>query len=188
MMGKKYVKVGVALLFTLVCVFIITEYSLSSEETKKDSRTNYAKFLEEKTHWCTTMVISCSDFRFGMATQELVNNVLGFMEDYDYFAIPGSIKNMLNSETRELVLSTFGISVQLHHVKRIVIITHEDCIGYGGSRIFGTHKEEEIYTIKDMKKARRLMRIRFPHLKVHLFYGKIISEGEKRVYKFEQID
>jgi len=118
----------------------------------------------------------------------LVNNVLGFMEDYDYFAIPGSINNMLNSETRELVLSTFGISVQLHHVKRIVIITHEDCIGYGGSRTFGTHEEEEKYTIKDMKKARKLVRIRFPHLKVHLFYGKIISEGEKEVYKFEQID
>src|SRR3990170_6753418 len=158
MMGKKYVKVGVALLFTLVCDFIIMKHSLSSEETKKDSRTNYAKFLEEKTHWCTTMVISCSDFRFGMATQELVNNVLGFMEDYDYFAIPGSIKNMLNSETRELVLSTFGISVQLHHVKRIVIITHEDCIGYGGFTIFCTHKKEKKYKKKKKKKEKKNIR------------------------------
>src|SRR3989337_3215416 len=152
MMGKKYVKVGVALLFTLVCDFIRMKHSLSSEETKKDSRTNYAKFLEKKTHWCTTMVISCTDFRFGMATEELVNDVLGFMEDYDYFAIPGSINNMLNSETRELVLSTFGISVQLHHVKRIVIITHEDCIGYGGGKKICKNEEEKKKKKKKKKK------------------------------------
>lgn len=154
---------------------------------KKDGEINYEHFFEEKKHWCSTMVINCSDFRFAKAAQELINEKLGFKGDYDYFSIPGSIRNMLNKETRKLVMDTFGISVRLHHVKRIVIVAHEDCIGYGGEEAFSSHEEEYKKITKDLKKARKLMRFRFRDLDVYLFYGRIIEGGDNRKIEYEQI-
>ncbi|MDR4507332.1 MAG: hypothetical protein MRJ65_03685 [Candidatus Brocadiaceae bacterium] len=171
----------------LLVVFHVAFISTSIASSNKEAKLSYEHFFDAKTHWCETMVINCSDFRFAAASQELINDLLGFKGDYDYFAIPGSIRNMLDSNTRKLVLDTFGISVRLHHVKRVVLILHEDCMGYGGSKSFDNRTEEHDSIVKDLKKARRLMRFRFNHLKVYLFYGKVHYKNNERVYSFEQI-
>jgi len=147
----------------------------------------YEHFFEGKKRWCETMVINCSDFRFARATQKFINENLGYKGDYDYFSIPGSIRNMLDKETRKLVMDTFGISVRLHHVKRVVIIAHEDCIGYGGEETFRNSEEEYNKIVKDMKKARRLMRFRFRDLSIYLFYGRIINDTDVKKVEYEQI-
>src|SRR3990170_1555447 len=98
--------------------------NIPSFTRNKSREINYKHFFEEKKHWCSTMVINCSDFRFAKATQGLINEKIGLKGDYDYFSIPGSIRNMLNKETRKLVMDTFGISVRLHQVKRVIIISH----------------------------------------------------------------
>lgn len=85
-------------------------------------------------------------------------------------------------------MNTFGISVRLHHVKRIVILAHQDCsIGYGGSSNFPDVGIEYKTICKDLKKARRLFGIRFPHLRVDLYYGTVYYNENKRIYNFKQI-
>jgi len=205
-LGKKIYAIIIPLFFLFIQCSFLNKYSLASNETesketwdigeangekkqtfsKKKSEIHYERFFEEKKHWCGTMVINCSDFRFAKATQKFINEKLGYKGDYDYFSIPGSIRNMLNKQTRKLVMDTFGISVHLHHVKRVVIIAHEDCIGYGGEA-FSSHEEEYKKITKDLKKARKLMRFRFREMEVYLFYGKIIdSDGERKI-EYEQI-
>ncbi|OOP54796.1 MAG: hypothetical protein AYP45_18165 [Candidatus Brocadia carolinensis] len=142
----------------------------------------------KKTKWCDSLVITCSDFRFTTATQEFINNRLDLKGNYDYISIPGSIKNLLDRNTRDLVLNKFGVSVRLHHVKRVIILGHEDCsIGYGGSKNFKDSTDEYKMICKDLKKARTRMGIRFPHLKVYLYYATLLSENNQRIYNFEQI-
>ena len=180
----------------LQCSFV-NNNSIASNESKSEKKPsftknksrdiNYEHFFKEKKHWCSTMVINCSDFRFAKASQVLINERMGLKGDYDYFSIPGSIRNMLNKETIKLVMEEFGISVRLHHVKRVVIIAHEDCIGYGGRQAFSSHEEEYKTIRKDLRKARRLMRLRFRDSEVYLFYGRLINREGSRGVEYEQI-
>ncbi|GJQ16222.1 MAG: hypothetical protein HBSIN01_01810 [Candidatus Brocadia sinica] len=169
-----------------------TNTSLATDESTDEIQTHktvkYSTFFDKKTHWCDALVITCTDFRFTTATQEFINNRLGLKGNYDYISIPGSIRNLLDSRTRNLVLNTFGVSVRLHHVKRVVILGHQDCsIGYGGSKNFSEPLVEYKTICKDLKKARRLMRLRFPHLKVYLYYATVLSKDHQRIYNFKQI-
>ena len=180
----------VALLF--IATFTITiKASLASDELgedKKPPKVKYSKFFDEKKHWCDALVITCTDFRFTTATQEFINDRLGLKGKYDYISIPGSIRNLLDSNTRDLVLNTFGISLRLHHVKRVVILAHQDCtIGYGGSKSFPELAVEYKTICKDLKKARRLFGIKFPHLRVDLYYGTVFFNDNKRIYNFKHI-
>ncbi|WP_347275239.1 carbonic anhydrase [Candidatus Kuenenia sp.] len=195
-MKKKYVFIAAMLFMIFQCSFVNNSAIASNESesekvlpfTRNKSRDiNYEHFFKEKKHWCSTMVINCSDFRFAKATQGLINERMGLKGDYDYFSIPGSIRNILNKETIKLVMEEFGISVLLHHVKCVVIIAHEDCIGYGGRETFSSHEEEFKTIRKDLRKARRIMRLRFRDLEVYLFYGRLINREGKRSVEYEQI-
>ena len=179
-----------ALLFTVMNAVTIN-ISLANDEQPSDVQpkksTKYSKFFDEKIHWCDALVINCSDFRFTSATQEFINNRLGLKNNYDFIAIPGSIHNLMDSKTRDLVLKTFGVSVRLHHVKRVVIIAHQDCTGYGGSKSYNEPVDEYKTVSKELKKARRLFGFKFPHLKVYLYYGTVLNKDHQRIYNYKQI-
>lgn len=189
MIFKKCPTITTLLLFMFIAAISATlaeDASTVSKQQKKSVR--YSKFFDEKTHWCDALVITCADFRFTTATQEFINNRLGLKGNYDYISIPGSIKNLLDPKTRDLVLNKFGISVRLHRVKRIIILGHQDCsIGYGGSKSFPEPLIEYKTICKDLKKARTRMRIRFPHLKVYLYYATVLAKDHQRIYNFKQI-
>ncbi len=184
-----HVIIVVVLFFTTLTIAI--KASLASEESvddKKPQKVKYSRFFDEKKHWCDALVITCTDFRFTTATQEFINDRLGLKGKYDYISIPGSIRNLLDSKTRDLVMNSFGISLRLHHVKRVVILAHQDCtIGYGGSKNFPELAVEYKTICKDLKKARRLFGIKFPHLRVDLYYGTVFFNDNKRIYNFKQI-
>ena len=186
--------VVIAVLLFIAVSFAAMQPSLAAEEpepsennaTSKNGK--YSKFFDEKTKWCDALVITCNDFRFTNATQAFVNERLGLKGNYDYLSIPGSIRNLLDSKTKDIVLKNFGISVRLHHVKRLIIIGHQDCsIGYGGSVNFSERADEYNTICADLKKARRLLRIRFSHLKIYLYYGTVFFKDHQRIYNFKQI-
>ncbi len=179
------------LIVSLLVLRITINVSLATDvpsNAKQALAPKYSKFFEEKPHWCDALVITCVDFRFTSATQEFVNERLGLKGNYDYISIPGSIKNLLDSKTRDLVLNKFGISVRLHHVKRLIILGHQDCtIGYGGSTSFNDAADEYNTISKDLKKARFLLGLKFSHLKVYLYYSTVLYKDHQRIYNFKQI-
>ncbi len=190
--SKKRPTIPVLLLFIFIVSTATTSASLAEDEQNDNKQqknsVKYSKFFDEKKQWCDALVISCSDFRFTSATQEFLNNRLGLKNDYDYISIPGSIRNLLDKKTRDLVFQKFGVSVRLHHVKRIIILGHQDCTnGYEGSRNFTDAAAEYKTICRDLKKARRLMRFKFPHLKVYLYYVTVFFKEHQRVYNFRQI-
>ena len=116
-LGGKFV--AILLLFAIIAVTLSSFTEGVSAEKKPPRYTQkYSKFFDEKTKWCDALVITCNDFRFTTATQEFLNNRLGLKGKYDYISIPGSIRNLMDSKTRDLVLNKFGVSVRLHRVNR----------------------------------------------------------------------
>lgn len=189
---KKHLKFIALLVFTFIFTVAAIGVSLAEDEPSDSKQqkkaVKYSKFFDEKAHWCDALVITCTDFRFTTATQEFINDRLGLKGNYDYISIPGSIRNLLDPQTRDLVLNKFGISVRLHRVKRIIILGHQDCsTGYGGSKSFPEPIVEYKTICKDLKKARTRMRIRFPHLKVYLYYATVLAKDHQRIYNFKQI-
>src|SRR5574337_1127392 len=191
---KKHLSINTPLLFIFIAISIAAIISVSfaadeSAENNQPQKTNkYSKFFDEKAKWCDALVITCTDFRFTTATQEFINDRLGLKGNYDYISIPGSIRNLIDSQTRDLVLNNFGVSSRLHHIKRVIILGHQDCTtGYGGSKNFPEPAAEYETICKDLKKARKLMHRKFPHLKVYLYYGTVFFNEHQRIYNFKQI-
>ncbi|MBI2469892.1 MAG: hypothetical protein HYV59_01430 [Planctomycetes bacterium] len=136
---------------------------------------------------CDTLVITCIDYRYANANQEFINETLGLKDNYDHISIPGSIYNLVNPETRELLFSKFALSVKLHLINRVVIISHKDCGGYGGSASFGSEIAENETLCADLRNARELLIEKYPTLEVKLFLESLVKEGDELKVHFEKI-
>src|SRR5574337_2007255 len=136
---------------------------------------------------CDTLVITCIDYRFAVANQEFINETLGMKDNYDHISIPGSIYNLVNPETRDLLFSKFALSVKLHLINRVIIITHKDCGAYGGSASFGSEIAENETLCADLRKARTLLIEKYPTLEVTLFLESLALEGNQVKVHFEKI-
>lgn len=137
---------------------------------------------EEKSD-CDTLVITCIDYRFAFANQEFLNKKLEIEGNYDHISIPGSIYNLVNPSTREIVFSKITKFVNFHLTKRIVIIGHRDCGGYGGSSAFGSEIAEYVYLTTDLKKAKQIIMEKYPTLQIDLYLETLTKEG----IQFEKI-
>lgn len=80
----------------------------------------------------TALVLSCIDFRFleaersFLALQNLTNH-------YDWTALAGaslSLNNFPQSADTTAFWDQLNLSYQLHHIKKVVIIDHQDCGAY----------------------------------------------------------
>lgn len=145
--------------------------------------------LESETSWsdCDTLVFTCIDYRFATENQNFLNETLKLKNNYDHVSIPGSIYNLVNYESRELVLRKFSQSVKLHLINRVVIINHMDCGGYGGSASFGSEIAERETHVADLRKARALLMEKYPTLEVDLFLESLVAEDGKTRVHFEKI-
>lgn len=107
-------------------------------------------------HYCKTIIITCIDFRF----QDIIDKWLdkNFRpKTYDRVAFAGGVLNL------DVDLKQIKIAHQLHHIKEVVLINHEDCGAYGKEGSFEKHAE-------DLIKASKKIKLLFPKLDVKTFY------------------
>lgn len=107
-------------------------------------------------HTVEAIVITCIDFRF----QEYINRWLSqnFQpKTYDRGAFAGAAKSL------ETILSQIEMAKRLHHIKKAVIINHEDCGAYGSKAHIDHH-------IEDLQQASKTIKEKFPNLQVETYY------------------
>lgn len=169
----------------LCLLLLITHQGCSKKEIPlfKDAKAVIALDREEERSDCDTLVFTCIDYRFAFANQEFINKKLGIEGNYDHISIPGSIYNLVNPSTRDIVFSKVTSFVNFHLIKRVVIIGHRDCGGYGGSSAFGSEIAEYIYLTSDLRKAREILIEEYPTLEVDLYLETLTREG----VRFEKI-
>lgn len=135
-------------------------------------------------HTCEMFLRGCIDWRIHQAVSEFVKNILE-VRDYDYSGYPGGVKKIVElGEQRPGILGwlswrfwmavnflstlvtgkehDFGtktvlLSCRLHGVKSVVLVAHEDCGAYGGSKSFANYEAERTFHIAQMKKAVRVI-------------------------------
>lgn len=107
-------------------------------------------------HTCDALVVFCIDFRFQKYIREWLDKNMA-NKTFDYVGFAGSTKDL------DTVLKQLVISVQLHDIKQVILIHHEGCGAYGAE---GSAQRHTI----DLRKAKKAISERYPHLTVNLYY------------------
>lgn len=107
-------------------------------------------------HQAEAIIITCIDFRF----QEYIHNWLdkNFKPyTFDRGAFAGAAKSL------DTILSQIEVANRLHHIKKAVLINHEDCGAYGAEGHIDHH-------VRDLHQAAETIKSRFPNLRVETYY------------------
>ena len=107
-------------------------------------------------HSAEAIIVTCIDFRL----QEYINKWISANfqpKTFDRVALGGGAKNL------DIILSQIDIAVRLHHIKKVVLVNHEDCGAYGETGTSEKHAE-------DLKAARVKINTVYPNLEIQTYY------------------
>lgn len=113
-------------------------------------------------HKAERIVITCIDFRL----QEHINNWIArnFQpKTFDRVALAGGVRNL------NAILEQIDIAVRLHHIKKVVLINHQDCGAYGQEN-FPDSKFEHNKHALDLKNAKEKINERFTELGIDTYF------------------
>lgn len=145
------------------------------------------KLLDQ--HETDAVVLACVDFRFRDKIAEAVRETFG-IEHFDDIKLASGAGN-LALVGRELpgrekaVLDDISLAVNGHHVKQVVLLTHETCGKYAelGHRFTDKDKEREFHA-EELREASKRVTTIFPNVDVLL--GFVYVEGDDTV-KIERV-
>lgn len=117
-------------------------------------------------------VLCCVDSRYIQPTQQFVRQQLGARR-YFLKTDAGSSRALLHGHAavRAWVLRNLRLVYQQRGVRQVIVFHHQDCLAYGGSVAFGSRSLETQAHVRELRAARRLLRMRFQHLTVQTFYA-----------------
>lgn len=122
----------------------------------------------EPTHTCKAVVLHCIDFRFRKKLIEFLNSKFG--DAYDLISVAGGVKDM------DFVIEQIRISQKLHNPEVIVLIQHEDCGAYGGSKTFKGLEEEAAFQRQELEKAKILLKQHFPQAQIETYFIRLSGD------------
>lgn len=125
-----------------------------------------------KSHYAADVfAVRCFDDRFWKTYKHFMRH-LGF-SDIDPESPAGGAKVFASPEfrtDREFMLRELRRSMRLHRTTYVKLFTHEDCGAYGGSSRFQSFEEEFEFHVRELGKAYKVIRSRFPALQVKLYF------------------
>ena len=105
------------------------------------------------------LVVHCIDFRFQGHLNRWLDENLGDGH-YDRVALAGGVYDF------ETIFKQLELAVQLHKIKKVILINHENCGAYGAA---GT---KERHTA-DLNAARKQIAAQYPALEIQTFYHQL---------------
>ena len=135
-------------------------------------------FKFKNIHSCEAVILTCIDFRFWRETLEYIEKELS-IKSFDFPSLPGAAKAINGCTENDIAMQCVSVPCDLHHAKKLVIVNHQDCGAYGGSKIFnGDEAAEENFHEEELNKAKAKNLEKYPDLEVILVYVKLADEGE----------
>ena len=134
---------------------------------------------------CDTLMIRCSDHRLAHACEQFLEEVLK-VSDYDMLVVPGGPQFLSALD----YLPKFNWAgrrwmrflVDAHEVKRVILISHEDCGWY--RHLHGGHEEHDARQQDDLRRAAAHLMDIFPGLHAEAYFASL-SDGKVRITKVE---
>jgi len=120
------------------------------------------------------------DFRLIKGIKKYMED-MGLTGDCDLVSVAGAAKNISNPGDvfdTQFVLKQVGLSHDLHHIKKIILMNHLDCGAYGGARAFATPEEEHAKHVTDLKAAAEAIKQKYPDLLIAMVIAKFLDDGD----------
>jgi len=117
-------------------------------------------------------IVRCLDSRFWGVAKHFVKS-LGIKHPDPAFPAGGAkvFSSPFDKHETEHYLGQIAKSIKLHHTKKVMLFTHHDCGAYGGFAGFGNDEDREFkFHKKELKKAKKAIKKRFPKLKVKTYF------------------
>lgn len=136
-------------------------------------------FKYKNIHACGAVVLTCIDFRFWRETVKFVEEELG-IKTFDFPSLPGAAKAINDCpHNEEVAIKCVSVPLNLHHAKKLVIVNHQDCGAYGGSKEFkGDGQAEQSFHETELMKAKAKILEKYPGFQIILIYAKLVDNGE----------
>lgn len=135
------------------------------------------KFLSPQDHYTAdACVVWCFDDRFykllkSFGKQEKWKNI-------DLVKLAGGAKALAEgasagsaSPEHDVVLGQIRASIRLHGTRRIILMTHRDCGGYGGSKNFENQNAEFVFHQAQLKAAKECVNREIPGVPVDTYFA-----------------
>ena len=121
---------------------------------------------------CPVLVLCCVDFRYIDAILVFAKKRFG-IRACDVKKDPGGVKAMLDSkpEIRKSIITNVQLIRERHDVRTLVLVNHQDCAAYGGSKRFTSLKAEAAFHVEQLLKARAILKSKSPSLNIQTFYA-----------------
>ncbi len=107
-------------------------------------------------HVTQAIVVHCMDFRLQKSINDWLQGTFGVGE-YDRLSVAGSVFDL------DFVMKQVKLSHDLHEIKKVVLINHEDCGAYGAQGNPQRHAD-------DLRQAAQRIQREIPGLDVELYY------------------
>ena len=105
---------------------------------------------------CDALVVHCMDYRLQKFLNPWILQRFG-ADNFDIISLAGGVHDY------EMVLKYVQLAVQVHSIKQVVLINHEDCRAYGRDGTYKRHKH-------DLMDAEQKIEVLFSDLEVETFY------------------
>jgi len=123
-------------------------------------------------HYTAVFTIRCVDDRFRRTFNKFIEHL--HIDHIDPKSPAGGAKVFASPDrksAREHYLQEIKKSIALHQVRRILLFTHSDCQAYGGLGRFRRNAEEEFnFHVRELQKAKKVVKKKFPRLKVETYF------------------
>lgn len=127
------------------------------------------------THTCEAVVLHCIDFRFRKILNEFLTS--RFPQGYDLISVVGGVKRLISDlPENNFILEQLEISDKLHHPPVVILIQHEDCGAYGGSKAFANFDEELNAQKSELAKAEQILKKEFPQIIIEKYLARLSGE------------
>lgn len=123
------------------------------------------------------------DFRFGPDIKAWLEKE-GLLGDVDIASMAGAVKNLVDPAQPtdvEFAMRQIDLSKRLHEIKKVVLMNHTDCGGYGGRKAFASMDEETARHAGDLEKAAAMVTAKYPDLEVVRAIAHIDDAGAIRI-------
>lgn len=131
-------------------------------------------------HRAKALVLSCIDFRFVSLEQSFLSGQ-HLDQAYDWVALAGAslaLTGFPHPAEAETFWDQLGLSKQLHDIRKVIILDHQDCGAYASiyRQPFADLQSEQSLHAKYLNQAAEQIRQRYPDLEVELYFAQLTGE------------
>ncbi|MDP4000863.1 MAG: hypothetical protein Q8P83_01345 [bacterium] len=124
-------------------------------------------------HKAQAIVLSCIDFRFRKDLQNFLEEDLK-LNEFDHKTDGGSVKQLITEgPVSDWILANFEIAFDLHGVQRIILINHQDCGAYGGSKKFTSFDDELTFQRDQLNQAVSFLSEKYPDKIIEAYFAQL---------------